>query len=154
MTVLAVLGLLGGGVATATVLLQPAEPERTDIVTCFATATAPLDDPATFVQVTYLTAEDDPEATAGAALELCARPWSLGELSETPPYVRPVADPNAAPADSPVPPLVACVLPDGTVGVFPGSAAVCQRRSLAPSLSGGRPVTSLEDPGGASPSPP
>ena len=38
-------------------------------------------------------------------------------------------------ADNPVPPLVACVMPDGTAAVFPGTRATCATLGL-PNASG------------------
>jgi hypothetical protein len=48
------------------------------------------------------------------------------------------AMPTTAPspgADNPVPPLVACVMPDGTAAVFPGTRASCVTLGLPDATS-------------------
>lgn len=64
------------------------------------------------------------------ALGDCASLWQQGFLRAGP---RGAAMPTAAPssgADNPVPPLVACVMPDGTAAVFPGTRATCATLGL------------------------
>jgi hypothetical protein len=64
---------------------------------------------------------------AGRGLEICAKYWQSGALQTG----RPV-DPQLLPTggNHPVPDLVACVLPDGRVGIFPGTAPDCGRLGL------------------------
>jgi hypothetical protein len=69
------------------------------------------------------------------ALATCASLWSQGFIHAGPqgagaPPARP--SPNA---DNPVPPLVTCVLPDGTAAVFPGGKSACAALGL-PSATG------------------
>ena len=64
------------------------------------------------------------------ALGDCASLWQQGFLRAGP---RGAAMPTAVPspgADKPVPPLVACVMPDGTAAVFPGTRATCATLGL------------------------
>jgi hypothetical protein len=64
------------------------------------------------------------------ALGDCASLWQQGFLHAG---LRGAAMPIAAPspgAENPVPPLVACVMPDGTAAVFPGTRATCATLGL------------------------
>jgi hypothetical protein len=69
------------------------------------------------------------------ALGTCASLWSQGFLRAGPQGAGvPTARPSPG-ADNPVPPLVVCVLPDGTAAVFPGDKSTCAALSL-PSAGG------------------
>jgi hypothetical protein len=105
-----------------------------DSARCFAIATTQFDDfdasDGAFFDVTYLSdpvpgVEGNPsDQTAEHAVEVCAHTWRIGGIAATKPYQRDL-DPwyvdfeGPEPATHPVPDLVACVLPDGQVGVFP-----------------------------------
>ena len=52
--------------------------------------------------------------TASNALDICTMLWRDDYLESTPPYAA-----NGENAPQPVPPLIACVLPNDEVGVFP-----------------------------------
>lgn len=56
--------------------------------------------------------------TASNALDICTMMWREGYLVSTYPYVG-----NGSSTPQPVPPLIACVLPNDEVGVFPSYAA-------------------------------
>jgi hypothetical protein len=74
------------------------------------------------------------QAQVGNALSVCAALWRQGILHPGPQGVHGPATPNPA-GTSPVPPLAACVLPDGTAAVFPGTHSTCATVSL-PNASG------------------
>ena len=63
------------------------------------------------------------------ALSVCAALWRQGILDPGPQgaHGRATPDPTGA---SRVPPLVACVLPDGTAAVFPGTRSTCATLGL------------------------
>ena len=107
-----------------------------DSARCFAIATTEFDDfdasGGAFFDITYLSdpvpgVEGNPsDQTADHALEVCAHTWRIGGIAATKPYHREL-DPwyvdfeGPEPPTYPVPDLVACVLPDGQVGVFPNT---------------------------------
>ena len=69
------------------------------------------------------------------ARDMCASLWNQGFIHAGP---QGAGAPSAAPspgANYPVPPLVTCVLADGTAAVFPGSESTCTTLGL-PSASG------------------
>ena len=66
---------------------------------------------------------------ASSALDICRGGWLQGRYSATDPEV--VLNPKPPPWNYPVPPLVACVLESGQVGVFPGTEATCEGLGLA-----------------------
>jgi hypothetical protein len=119
--------LAGGGLAAA--YLARATPSEEVFVRCFAVATSAFDDPL----LSFDVAQADPvdpgvveQSTAQVATEVCAGVWFRGELSATEPHIPPVPSGGG----SPVPPLQACVLPAGFVGVFPGPAGTCAALGL------------------------
>ena len=61
------------------------------------------------------------------AIGSCGNLWSQGILRKDVPMS---AQPTPAPGTAPVPPLVACTLPDGTVGVYPGDESTCRTLGL------------------------
>jgi hypothetical protein len=65
---------------------------------------------------------------ADIALDICAGAWRDGTLSADKPYLRDML--TQASADRPAPTLVACVLKDGQVAIFPGTAAACGQMGL------------------------
>ena len=111
----------GAGTAAATLALERAH--QRDVAHCYPTATTDLDDVAPGPDVAAVG-----EDTAAAAIELCAAEWRSGALTSTAPYTG-----SPGPVPYLVPPLVACVLPAGTVGVFAGPPGTCARLGLATS---------------------
>ncbi|MET3808720.1 hypothetical protein ABIB25_005750 [Nakamurella sp. UYEF19] len=74
---------------------------------------------------------DDPDAIADAAEQataICSSQWAIGRFS-TATATFPVS--ASGPADHPVPPLVACVLSNGEVAIFPGPPRTCASIGLA-----------------------
>jgi len=63
----------------------------------------------------------------GNALSVCAALWRQGILHPGPQGAR---GPAAASGASSVPPLAACVLPDGTAAVIPGTRSICASLDL------------------------
>jgi hypothetical protein len=119
--------LAGGGLAAA--YLARATPSEEVFVRCFAVASTSFDDPL----LSFDVAQADPvdpgaveQSTAQVATEVCAGVWFRGELSTTEPHIPAVPSGGG----SPVPPLQACVLPAGFVGVFPGPAGTCAALGL------------------------
>jgi hypothetical protein len=69
-----------------------------------------------------------PPAEVNDAIGSCGNLWSQGILrKDVPMSVEPTAVPGGT---APVPPLVACTLPDGTVGVYPGDESTCRTLGL------------------------
>ena len=130
------IAVLVAGVGTAAAWVGRTEPTVRDSARCFAIATTQFDDfdasDGAFFDVTYLSdpvpgVEGNPsDQTAEHAVEVCAHTWRIGGIATTKPYQRDL-DPwyvdfeGPEPATHPVPDLVACVLPDGQVGVFPNT---------------------------------
>ena len=114
----------GGGTAAAIAMFSPA----TDTATGYCYARANLDESATN-RVEYAAAgtPDRPGDASSVALDVCAAYWRSGVFNGG------VVDSQRPPAggDDAVPDLVACVLPDGKVGVFPGDPAICHRLGLS-----------------------
>jgi hypothetical protein len=135
-TATAGIAVLVAGVGTAAAWVGRAEPTVRDSARCFAIATTEFDDfnasDEAFLDITCLSdpvpgVEGNPtDQTADQALEVCAHTWRIGGIASTKPYQRDL-DPwyvdfeGPEPPTYPVPDLVACVLPDGQVGVFPNT---------------------------------
>jgi hypothetical protein len=68
-------------------------------------------------------------AQVNNALGVCAAMWRQGILHPGPQGARSPATPDSA-GSSPVPPLAACVLPNGTAAVFPGTRSICATLGL------------------------
>jgi hypothetical protein len=110
----------GAGTAAAALALQHADERR--FAHCYPFATTDFEHgPGPDVVAVGLD-------SAAAALDLCEAEWRSGALVSTAPYAG-----TPGPVPSPVPPLVACVLPSGSVGVFPGPPGTCDRLGLAAS---------------------
>lgn len=127
--VLAAVGVFGASLGTAAALGVFTSPTDMDIALCYATAN--LNEPGNHTEFSVAIADgENPHVhnAANLALEICAEAWRQGRLSITEPHVRePV---HAVTVERPVPQLIACVLPSGQVGVFPGSEATCLRLGL------------------------
>lgn len=65
---------------------------------------------------------------AAIALTICRGAWQQGRLTTTVPYLR--DEPQPGPWTDPAPRLIACVLDDGQVAIFPGDTATCQQMNL------------------------
>jgi hypothetical protein len=105
-----------GATAAATIAWQRAG-NRTE-VRCFPKVVTDYDNPI------YGDAMQVDTDSAGAAVQICGSLWSQGFLVSTYPYAA-----NGSPTTQPVPPLVACVLPNDEVGVFP-TTQTCEQLGL------------------------
>lgn len=78
---------------------------------------------------TTVAAAGQPGTTAQVnnALSICATLWRQGFLHPGAPGISRPTDPHAT---NPVPPLVTCVISDGTAAVFPGDPGTCRRLGL------------------------
>jgi hypothetical protein len=114
----AALVVVGGGTAVAMLSFERA-PVRS-VAHCFPFVTSDFTNPALGPDVAFSGGD-----TAAAAIDACTAEWATGALVPTPPYAG-----SPGPSTQPVPPLVACVLPSGVVGVFPGPAQTCTRLGL------------------------
>lgn len=137
---LAALALVGAGAGAAAAYIWRAEPTVTEIARCFATSTpADFEDYTksgeAFFDIAVLTGDGNQNTTtdtAEHAVEACASAWRRGELSETSPHLLPL-DPwyvdftGPKPAEHAVPPLAACVLESGIVGVIPNTTCAALR---------------------------
>lgn len=125
----AVIAAGGIGVGTAAALgVFSAPPTDRSMVHCFATAD--LHDPGNHTDevIALPPGADQPLGDiASQALEICASDWQQGRFSTTDPKVRP---PQPQVSNGPVPPLIACVLDNGQVGVFPGQEGTCASLGL------------------------
>ena len=91
--------------------------------------------PESFTTVAQATLAGSPHAAqVDDALAVCAALWRQGILHPGPQGARGPAAPDPA-GTSPVPPLVACVLPDSTAAVFPGTTSTCAALGLANAAS-------------------
>jgi hypothetical protein len=114
--VVAAAAVVLGATAAATIAWQRAS-NRTE-VRCFPKVVTDYDNP-----VYGDTMQIDTDS-ASAALDICSSLWSSDFLVSAYPYT---GDGSHAPQQ--VPPLVACVLPNGEVGVFPTSQT-CEQLGL------------------------
>lgn len=124
----AVAGGVGVGTAAALGAFRSAPPTDRHIARCYTTDS--LRDPINHEEIIVATGGNPSlRDAASSALDICRGGWLQGRYSETDPKV--ALNPKPAPWDYPVPPLVACVLDGGQVGVFPGTDATCQELGLA-----------------------
>lgn len=136
--VLAILAVLVAGVGTAVAFLRFAEPTDQGMVRCFALATTDFEGKGVSLDAGFAGLPgQDPSSAAQAALDICSLFWLNGELLPEPPYMPAVPpDPNpTTPTGLEVPPLAACVLPEGFVGVFPGPEGTCAELGLPESTA-------------------
>ena len=123
-----VAGGVGVGTAAALGAFRSAPPTDRLVARCYTTDS--LDDPTNHEEFMVATGgHPSLRDAASSALDICRGGWSQGRYSASDPKV--LLDPKPPPWDYPVPPLVACVLKNGEVGVFPGPDATCQQLGLA-----------------------
>ncbi len=97
------------GTAAARIALERAT-ERSE-THCYPIWTTDFDNPALGGD-----AMEIGQDSASAALDVCRSLWAGGSITTTPPYTEPKGQ---SPVPATPPPLIACVLPKGSVGVFP-----------------------------------
>lgn len=120
----------GAGVGTAAALgLLSAKPTDRRFASCYATDD--VHSTTNHLDITVATpsgADPTEKDAANSALDICTGAWQQGRLSSTDPHVK--EDPEPPPWNRKVPPLIACVLPSGQVGIFPGTEPSCQQMGL------------------------
>lgn len=122
-------GFSGVGLGTAAAFGLFSSPTDRRIANCYTTAD--LHDPTNREDFSVATSpNEDPTLhdAAASALDICAGGWQQGRFSTTDPMIS--LDPKPPPWNYPIPRLVACVLPSGAVGVFPGDDTTCTRLGL------------------------
>ncbi len=122
-------GGAGVGTAAALGLLSPKPPADRRIAHCYTTDS--LTSPDNREDVTVATGSaGNPSLrdAASSAVDICRGGWQQGRYSEGGTKI--LLDPQPPPWNYPVPPLVACVLKSGEVGVFPGDSTTCQNLGL------------------------
>ncbi|HEY3737774.1 MAG TPA: hypothetical protein VGL26_10050 [Jatrophihabitans sp.] len=128
-TVAAVLAAgVGVGSAAAAGAFRSAPPTDRRIAHCYTTAS--LTDPHNHEDFTVASDGTNPSLpdAASHAMDICTGGWLQGRYSSTDPKV--LLDPKPAPWNYPLPHLIACVLPSGEVGVFPGTVTTCTELGL------------------------
>jgi hypothetical protein len=111
------------------------QPTELRYAQCYSSVTADTDYRTTLGIGKAHRADDDTPAPVEVtnAIGSCGNLWSQGILRTDVPMS---AQPTPVPGTAPVPRLVACTLPDGTVGVYPGDESTCRTLGL-PSASRG-----------------
>ncbi|HEY8787558.1 MAG TPA: hypothetical protein VIM10_00275 [Actinopolymorphaceae bacterium] len=111
------------------------QPTELRYAQCYSSVTADTDYRTTLAIGKAHRADDETPSPVEVtdAIGSCGNLWSQGILRKDVPMS---AEPTPAPGSAPVPPLVACTLPDGTVGVYPGDESTCRTLGL-PSTSRG-----------------
>lgn len=100
---------------------------------CYTQARYDSDTPGTTVGTPDYTTKDGKVLVKGEvrnALDICADLFRQGFLQVGSTRLPAIEHPGPS-ADRPVPPLVECVLPDGTAAVFPGTGDLCTGLGLA-----------------------
>jgi hypothetical protein len=137
--VVGVAAVAAGTTIAATGVLSPQHATVHDVVACYAVATLSQSSDVR-VFATNLSVPDQ----AAYAADTCGFEWEDGILHLDKPYITDPAN-NGAPAGLPVPPLVACVLKDGMVAVYPGDSTVCRTLGLAPYDPGTAPPPTYDE---------
>lgn len=112
------------------------QPTELRYAQCYSSVTADTDYRTTLgIGEAHRAHEETPPAVeVNDAIRSCGNLWSQGILrKDVPMSVEPTPVPGGT---APVPPLVSCTLPDGTVGVYPGDENTCRTLGL-PSASRG-----------------
>lgn len=120
---------ISGGTAAAVTLLSPQNPTVRATGRCYARASSNFTSTFPGGSVSVL----EPNGTGltdvpSQIISACAALWRQGAIGQP----SPGPDSTRPPADFHVPPLVACVLPDGEAAVFPGQKTTCIRLGIAP----------------------
>jgi hypothetical protein len=118
-------GVIGGGASVAVAAITIDRATDRVIAHCFPSVSTNFGSAGPGLDVNTTSSD-----TAATALSLCSAAWSSGLLRPTTPYI---GEPSRR-GQFPVPALVACVLPTGEVGVFPGASGICQHLSLGTSI--------------------
>lgn len=121
------IGAAGAGTATAFGFFSEKPTDRS-VARCFATAELDRDDNFQFMTIAQPPGQPLVD-TAAEAVELCRYTWEVGMIGTEEPMSR-LFNEEEAKKYHPVPPLVACVLETGDVGVFPGPETVCSDLNL------------------------
>jgi len=76
--------------------------------------------------------KQNPRDAAASGVDICAAYWRAGVF-----HIGKPADVDRVPTGGtfPVPPLVACVLPSGQAGIFPGESVTCRSLGLGTYLN-------------------
>ena len=125
-------GLVLGSAGAVTAFVTRAQPDEVNMVRCFSVAAPPFTEGAPGTYDASYGEADSLAQSAARAIELCGYGWADGSLP-WPETVGPTDNPPGG--EHPVPPLQACVLPDGVVGVFPGDATTCAHLGLPESAA-------------------
>ncbi len=115
---------LGTALATAgamTAYVAFREPTERGVATCYGSASTDSD--TVRVDVAVAAPDGRGPAVIDDAVQLCTQAWRDGLLDAD------VSQSTLVDSQR-VPDLVACTMPDGSVGVFPGKAGTCQRLDL------------------------
>lgn len=117
----------GAGAAGYAYTAHSAPVTDKNVASCYTVASLSAG-PGSYTQVAQATRAGSPtRAQVDNALSICADFWRQGILRPGPDGARGLPD---AAGRHPVPSLVACVLPDGTAAVFPGTRATCAALNL------------------------
>lgn len=123
---------ISGGTAAAVTLLSPQNPTVRASGRCYARVSSNF--ARTFPGGSVSVLEPNRSDTADVPSQIisaCAALWRQGAIGQ--PSQGP--DSSRSSQEFPVPPLVACVLPNGEAAVFPGSENICIRLGIAPLAS-------------------
>jgi hypothetical protein len=126
---------LAGGISVAVILAGTGtaaafglfgEVTNTETAYCYASASLNENNTNRMEFATQGT-DADPRDAAASGIDICAAYWRSGVFQ-----MGKKTDINAVPTGGgyPVPPLVACVLPSGQAGIFPGDDTTCESLGL------------------------
>jgi hypothetical protein len=120
--------VLFGGTALAYVAFAPARTPVADATRCYSVASLEGGDGLDFYGTTVGQVKNaDGSRSPVKAIEACTLLWQNGMLKLG---KHKLGEPATDGVERPVPPLVACVLKDGTAAVFPGDTDTCQKLGL------------------------
>lgn len=119
----------GGGTAAALGLFGRAPTADTSSAFCYATTN--LDDESVNNRTEFALGDGQTQElgdAAAAGLDICAIYWRSGLFT-----IGGATNPDVLPTGGTqeVPPLVACVLPNGQAGIFPGDTTTCENLGLS-----------------------
>jgi hypothetical protein len=124
------IALVASGSFAAAKLLDATPASNPGLVRCYSVATL-TDNPRQFTDTAMAAVDGQPAPDIAArvndAVSACAGLWQIGLIQNG------QIVPDAAGGNGhAVPPLVACVLPNGVAAVFPGDGQTCRTLGLAP----------------------